>query len=405
MTAPRGQTRLGPRPSELIAWERASPGLRGPATDQRRGRADLAAPFGSTAGLGPTAGRSDRNDHERGQFVPGLVEPSAPTPTRPGPFAATRPNPETAPRPDPCRSHGGGRRAPALGYLNQFSGLGHEASCSSHRGPRYGRTSGRPGRFSPGACVSFPPTAGARHQTVFVDAGPGGINPGAVGVTESGHTIHEADLTLPVELDATALLRAQGFTVVVSRTAASSVVQLGPDDLSAGALSVQGVHDDAARDLCANLAHAALLIGIYFDAGPTPQDAGSVTAYDAARPFAQANLRLAGLVQPDVLAALNAHGWGVPDDGVVSDVSLGRTALTGAAAAYSHLLLLGPALAGYFSTPSQMPMALIEPLFITDPFEGAIAASVAGQHAIASGLDQAVQQYFMPPPTSRPSAA
>ena len=60
-------------------------------------------------------------------------------------------------------------------------------------------------------------------------------------------------------------------------------------------------------------------------------------------------------------------------------------------------------MAGYFSTPSQMPGALIEPLFITDPFEGTIAAGVAGQHAIAAGLDQAVEQYFAPPATKPPA--
>ena len=171
-----------------------------------------------------------------------------------------------------------------------------------------------------------------------------------------------------------------------------------------GALTVQGAHDDvAARDLCANLAKATVLIGIYFDAGSSPQNAGSVTAYDAARPFAQANLRLAGLIQTDVLAALNAHGWAIPDDGVLPDVGMGGPALSAAAAAYGHLLLIGPALAGFFSTPSQMPGALIEPLFITDPFEGSIADSVTGQQAIATGLDEAVEQYFEPPATSAPS--
>ena len=94
-----------------------------------------------------------------------------------------------------------------------------------------------------------------------------------------------------------------------------------------------------------------------------------------------------------------------PDDGVVSDVTLGGPALTGAAAAYGHLLLLGPAQPGYFSTPSQMPGALIEPLFITDPFEATIAASGPGQHAIAAGLDRAVEQYFTPPATNRPAPA
>jgi hypothetical protein len=148
------------------------------------------------------------------------------------------------------------------------------------------------------------------------------------------------------------------------------------------------------------MAGATILLGLYFDAGVSADNAGSVTAYDAVRPFAAANLRLATLVQADVLASLNAHGWAIPDDGVVSDDSLGGPALSPASAAYGHLLLLGPAMAGYFATPSQMPGALIEPLFITDPFEGSIAASPVGQQAIAAGLAQAVAQYFSPPVSS-----
>ena len=34
--------------------------------------------------------------------------------------------------------------------------------------------------FEPGACMSYPPTAGNRHLTVFLDAGHGGIDPGAL---------------------------------------------------------------------------------------------------------------------------------------------------------------------------------------------------------------------------------
>jgi N-acetylmuramoyl-L-alanine amidase len=254
-----------------------------------------------------------------------------------------------------------------------------------------------PSVFAPGSCVAFPPTAGARHLTVFLDAGHGGLDPGAVGSTEAGHPIYEAHETLAVELDTLAILRSQGFRVVVSRTRNSSAIRLGPGDTSGGVLTAQGSHADvAARDECANDAHAGVLVGIYFNAGG-PSSAGCLTAYDDARPFAADNLRLAKLVQSDVLGAMNARRWRIPNDGVTSDAGLG-SAVSTQSLAYGHLVLLGPAKPGYLSTPSQMPGALIEPLFITDPFEGSIAASAQGQHVIAGALAKAIEQYFAPQP-------
>ena len=102
-------------------------------------------------------------------------------------------------------------------------------------------------------------------------------------------------------------------------------------------------------------------------------------------------------MQSGVLAAMNAQGWQIPDGGVQPDQGLGSS-LTPADLAYGHLLLLGPAEKGYFSTPSMMPGALVEPLFITDPFEGSIAASSRGQQIIAAGLARAIEQDFIPQP-------
>jgi N-acetylmuramoyl-L-alanine amidase len=253
-----------------------------------------------------------------------------------------------------------------------------------------------PAYFSPGACMAFAPTAGNRHITVFLDAGHGGLDPGAVGVTESGRVIYEADQTLPVVLDTMSILRRAGFRVVVSRTGPTTVLRLGPGDTSGQLLTVRGVHDDvAARDVCANMAHANLLVGVYFNAGATAANAGCITAYDADRPFAAENRRLADLVQSDVLAAMNAQGWQIPDIGAQTDEGLGSS-LDPADQAYDHLLLLGPAKKGYFSTPSTMPGALVEPLFITDPFEGSIAASSRGHRVMAAGLARAIEQYFAP---------
>ena len=64
------------------------------------------------------------------------------------------------------------------------------------------------------------------------------------------------------------------------------------------------------------------------------------------------------------------------------------------------MLLLGPADAGFFATPSQMPGALVEPLFVTDPFEGTLAASPSAQQVIARGIARAVEQFLAPTATT-----
>ena len=249
--------------------------------------------------------------------------------------------------------------------------------------------------------MAFPPTNGNSHKTIFLDAGHGGIDPGGVGTTEAGQTISESGVNLSIELDAMALLRARGYRVVVSRTSNTTVVRLRSDDTSDGILSLQGSHDDvAARDACANLAKADALVGIYMDTGGTAQNAGSVTLYDADRPFSQANVQLAGLLQTDVLSAMNAKGWQIPNDGSLPDTGFGSSVgdpetggLAAEAAAYNHLLLIGPSMTGYFSTPSEMPGAVIEPLYITDPFEGSVAVDSADQMVIAQGIATAIEQF------------
>jgi N-acetylmuramoyl-L-alanine amidase len=251
-----------------------------------------------------------------------------------------------------------------------------------------------PRLFAPGSCVAFAPTSGDRHRTVFIDAGHGGPDPGAVGVTAAGRTVGEASETLRVALDTLPLLRAAGYRVVLSRTTDGAVARPAPGDLAGGVFTGQGVHRDlVARDLCANRATASALVGVYFDASASASVGGSLTLYDAARPFWRANRRLAQLLQSAVLAQLHLRGWSVPDDGVHTDVGYG-SAVTDADRAYGHLLILGPAKPGYFSSPSTMPGALIEPLFLTDPSEASIADSGGGQQAIARGLASAVRQYF-----------
>jgi N-acetylmuramoyl-L-alanine amidase len=173
------------------------------------------------------------------------------------------------------------------------------------------------------------------------------------------------------------------------------VERLQPGDLSNGLFSIVGEHrDTAARPLCADRAGAAVLVSVHFNVGSSPANAGTLTTYDAARTFARRNLALARLLQTDMVKAFATQsGWQIPNDGVVTDDTVGN-ALTSAGAAYGHLLVLGPAAVGYFTTPSTMPGALIEPLFLTDPFEGSIAASTRGQRIMAEAITQAISTYL-----------
>jgi N-acetylmuramoyl-L-alanine amidase len=268
------------------------------------------------------------------------------------------------------------------------------ATATAASAPGAGRAVA-PRGFAAGSCIAFAPHGPRRHhETVFIDAGHGGPDPGAVGVTASGKPVHEADETLRVVLDTVPLLRARGFRVVVSRTTAGAVARPAPGDLSGGLFTAQGVHHDlVARDACANRTHAAILIGVYFNAVAESGLGGSVTLYDASRPFWRSSQALAVLVQRDVLERFKAAGAGVPDDGVHNDVGYGSS-VSRADRAYGHLLILGPAKRGYFSSPSLMPGALIEPLFITNPSEASLADSVRGQEAMARGIARAAAQFL-----------
>ena len=145
--------------------------------------------------------------------------------------------------------------------------------------------------FTTGSCVTFSPTFGNRHKTVFLDAGHGGLDPGGVGVTDAGQRSTRQTKRCPWNWTRRPCCEPDGFQVVDSRTRNSTVARIEAGDTSGGIFTVQGEHDDvAARDECANRAKANVLVGIYFDVGASPDNAGSITGYDTDRPFSTSNL-------------------------------------------------------------------------------------------------------------------
>jgi N-acetylmuramoyl-L-alanine amidase len=239
-----------------------------------------------------------------------------------------------------------------------------------------------------GACMSQPPTAPGAGQTVFIDPGHGGIDPGVVG--GGTNPLLEKDATLAVALQLSGMLRADGYRVVMARTADSTVVKLSASDSALGSLTASAEHRDLlARAACANAAGAAVLVSIHFNAFGDPSVGGTETYYDAARPYSAANRVLAADLQSAVVAAL-----GTSDRGIWTDGQLAAPTLTMSGSEYGHLIELGPASSGWVDNPSQMPGALIEPLFISNPKEAKLAGGVAGQRLIAAALETGILKYL-----------
>jgi N-acetylmuramoyl-L-alanine amidase len=240
-----------------------------------------------------------------------------------------------------------------------------------------------------GACISYPALRGTSSKTVFLDPGHGGLDPGVVG-SVGGQAVLEKDATLGVTTRLNSLLRADGYRVVMARTKDSSVTKLSESDSVLGALRASGVHRDlVARTSCANAAKASVLISLHFDGFDDSSVGGTETFYDAARPFAAENKRLA----TDLQSALVA-GLGTSDRGVWTDDQLAAPTLTSSGSAYGHLIELGPLSPGWVDKPSEMPGVLVEPMFLTNVAEAKVASSEAGQIRIAQALQAGLHKYF-----------
>jgi N-acetylmuramoyl-L-alanine amidase len=237
--------------------------------------------------------------------------------------------------------------------------------------------------------MSYSPGAGQASKTVFIDPGHGGLDPGVVGLA-GGQPVLEKDVTLGLGTRLGAMLQGDGFRVVLSRTKDSSVMKLSAGDAVSGSLTASAVRRDlVTRAACANASGASALLSINFDGFDDPTVTGTETFYDQARPFASDSKRLAADVQQALVSAL-----GTSDRGVWTDDQLAAPTLTTAAGSYGHLIELGPPAPGWVDHPSQMPGALVEPLFLTNPAEARVASSASGQQRMASALKDGLEKYL-----------
>ena len=249
--------------------------------------------------------------------------------------------------------------------------------------------------FSTGACKAFAPTGKSRGRTVFIDPGHGGPDPGVLGRSGAGVQLKESTLALAVATELSRRLRADGYWVVLSRTADTSVVKLDSTQLDGGALNATQVRQDLeGRVLCANASHAAALVSVHFNGYPDASVGGTQTIYDTARPFAADNLRLAQSLQSAMVAQME-----LTDRGLVTDDALQAPVLSDRGGSYGHLLLLGPPAPGWLDQGTSMAGAVVEPLFLTAPGEAALAASPGSQRQLAAALASGIENYLAAAPT------
>lgn len=277
----------------------------------------------------------------------------------------------------------------AIGALVSFrSGEGPDGAAAA--APARPATSD----LAAGACIAYAPSGRAIGRTAFVDAGHGGRDTGAISAA-AGRILREKDLTLAIARRLARSLTQRGYRVVLSRTTDSGVTRPRTGDVDGRLLTPAAIKRDiVARNVCANAAGADVAVSLHLNSFDDSAVGGTETVYNANRAFSARSRKLAALVQQDVYASLERAGLAANDRGVRTDAGAGGSALTAEAAAYGQLLLLGPAAPPWFTSPTRMPAAVVEALFLTNEREARFAASAAGQLAIARGLASALDAYF-----------
>jgi len=243
-------------------------------------------------------------------------------------------------------------------------------------------------------CTPSPtPTLTPLPPLIAIDPGHGGRDLGARHFDETGHMdFCESEVNLALALRIHKLLLARGYRVLLTRDG-DYLLNRKRQDIN-GDGHVDHVDEAQARVDLINAAKADLLLSIHQnafyhpDGRPAEKVGGTVTFYCADRPFSDKSLRFAKLVQREVVAAFHDLGYAVRDRGVEDDLVLQTPGEPG-----SHLILLGPK-TERIVRPCQVPGALSETLFLSNPQEARLARDPKALDRLALAYVKAICAYF-----------
>lgn len=244
-----------------------------------------------------------------------------------------------------------------------------------------GARSATPPAPSPAAAPA-PPTRAARR--VIIDAGHGGVDPGASG-TVRGHTILEKNVTLPVATALAAELRAKGVDVVMTRTT-DTLIALGDRGRLANDRSGDLFISIHANSMPGKDGSAARGIETYFLSVAKTEDARRVAAMENA----SARFETGAKHDPVNLALMDMLQNTYLRESSELAVAIQRRLTTLNAGSDRGVRQAGFAVL----TGSYMPAVLVEIGFLSNPTDAAYISGASGQKAIAQTIARATLEYL-----------
>jgi len=248
---------------------------------------------------------------------------------------------------------------------------------------------------------------------VCLDPGHGGDDTGYTREPGGGLPfMAEADYNLAHALDLAGRLREDGITVVLTRRTPNAVNASGADvngdgesltstprpgfDPEAEAARIQRageIDEQQARINVCNAAGADLLVSMHLNGYDRPSSTakGYETWYTGVRPFGDRNARFATLAYRTLGEHFAAAGFETQAREVNDDEQIDVDAND--PGFFDHMIITGPDVPGVI-TASQMPGAIVEPLFISDEGDARFLASDEGHDVIVSAFEEAILKYF-----------
>ena len=197
-----------------------------------------------------------------------------------------------------------------------------------------------------------------------------GIDPGhsPVDVGTSGAGVAEYQHTLDVALRLRPMLEAAGLRVAMTRTE-----HVALSDMSHPNPTERIRIEQFAR--IAAVGNARIYVSLHFDGVDSPSVRGTETFYNPDQ-HGEEGRRLAEAIQRHMLDEIRGIGYDTLDRGANDDMKIVKP--------YGHLFMLrGP-----------MPSVCGEPLFLTNPREGALMLQEETRQAVARGYAGGIVAYF-----------